>query len=210
MKIRITLKHHIWLALVEGLISLVLLLLIPSDPKSIWALGFSKTRILLLISIALPIIFLLILAVKARKNKVWLKMGTQKITAIFQWHGHITTGFVLSLSGLIAGCYFLFTALTTTDIFIKGYFIRLTPWAFWITAIFGQILTFLVFHDKNIWKHYIQAHGKAVLTIFIVLIAGLWIHNYLWELQPETWDTHKMFNLDNKFDLYQQDIFSIF
>jgi len=184
MKIKFTLKFYLWLTLAEGFISLGLLLLIPSDPKSVWVLGISKYRLLLLGSLILPVVFVVILALKMRKDSICLAKTTKKIGVIFQWGGHLTTAIVLSLSGFISGCYFLFTALTTTDLFIQGYFVRLTPWIFWVTAVCGQTLLFLIYQNTKAWKQYTQAHGKG--------------------------NTHKTFNWGNKFDLYQQDIYAIF
>ncbi|MBG7609790.1 MAG: hypothetical protein IZT55_02875, partial [Anaerolineae bacterium] len=158
----------------------------------------------------MPVILLIILIVKSRNKDSWQITATQKIASIFHWEGHITTVFVLSLSGLFGGSYFLFSALTTTDLFIKAYLIRLSPWVFWITAIFAQVLIFLIFQNAVQRNRYVKDHGKAILALIIILVAGFWMHNNLWGLKPETWDTHKMFNQDNIFDLIQQDIFIVY
>ena len=48
--------------IVEGLLALAFLLLIPTDPKNSWVLGFSKSRLLLMIPLILAIAFFLLLS----------------------------------------------------------------------------------------------------------------------------------------------------
>jgi len=209
LKKQFTLLSFLYSTLIEGVIALLWLLLIPGDPESAWIFSFSKFRLILLLAILLPLGLTSILTYKAKKAALWYQKASDRINALFQWDGHLTTGFVLSLSGLMYGSYFLYTALATTDLFLQGYFTRLAPLMFWFTALCGQTLYF-IFHTGDTFKKYLRTHGFAVLTTFVILISGLLMHSHLWGLEPEDWDTHAMFNRDNKFDLEEQDIFAIF
>jgi hypothetical protein len=135
---------------------------------------------------------------------------SQRIEKAFDWSGHLTTGFVISLAGFLGGCYFIFTTITSTNLFLNGYFIRLAPWIFWLTMICGQSILFLCFSNVDQAKKYFRDHGFAILVLFGILSLGFSFHTNLWDQTPEDWDTSKMFNQDNKFDLEQQDIYQIF
>ncbi len=209
MNRRFTLQTYLYAALIEGMIALLWLLLIPSDPKSVWLFGISKFRLILLMAMILLLIVTSTLTYKAKKDPRWYQKATQKIDGIFTQEGHLTTGTVLTLSGFLSGIYFLYTAFTTTDLFLQGYFTRLAPFMFWFTLMCGQAVP-VIFKDREVFKGYFRSHGIAVLVLFMILISGLAMHSYLWELQPEDWDQHTMFNQDNKFDLERQDIFAIF
>jgi hypothetical protein len=80
----------------------------------------------------------------------------------------------------------------------------------WFTAISGQTLLLLILHDFNSFKQYMLDHGRGLLAVLVILISGLFVHGYLWDIEPEDWDTHKFFNNDNKFDIFEQDIFVVF
>lgn len=209
MKKRFTLQTYFYATLTEGIIALLWLILIPGDPKSALILGISKFRLILLVVMLLLLGLTSIASYQAKKDTAWYQKASQKVAAIFQWDGNLTTGFVLSLSGFLSGGYFLYTAFTTTDLFVQGYFTRLSPFMFWFTAICGQTLLY-IFRDTKVFKKYFRSHGFAVLTLFVILITGMLMHSHLWELEPEDWDPYKMFSRDDKFKLEEQDIFAIF
>ena len=117
---------------------------------------------------------------------------------------------IVGLAGLVGGLIFLITTFTTTDLFLKGYYIRLAPWMFWFTMFCGQTLMFSILYDSNIWKNYIISHGKALLILVLLLIAGLLMHTHMWDLPTEEWDINKLFSYDDKFNIYRQDIYAVF
>ncbi|MBU1660306.1 MAG: hypothetical protein KKD28_02395, partial [Chloroflexi bacterium] len=210
MKSKFTLKTYLIAALAEGIISLFLLLLIPSDPKNVWLLGMSKSRIVMLAAGTLTVAVFALLVVRATKDETRyarLDLGVEKI---FQYAGHLTTGLVFSLAGFLGGSYFLYTTITTTDLFVKGYFIRLAPCVFWLTMICGQSILFINCSNVDRAKKYFRDHGTAIALLFVILLTGLCFHANLWDTLPEDWDINKMFNQDNKFDLEQQDIYQVF
>ncbi|MBC8505876.1 MAG: hypothetical protein ISR58_03545 [Anaerolineales bacterium] len=204
-----SLQYYLITTLIGGLIALIWLVIIPSDAENGVIFGFSTFRLILF---AIKLVLLLAVAIitrKALKDFKWSTTFGMRIETISQSDGNLTTVTVLSLSGFLYGVYFIFTAFTTTDLFIQGYFTRLAPFMLWFTFICGQTLIFF-FQGKGILKQYLRSHGIAVLVLLFILTGGLAMHSYLWELHPEDWDTHTMFNRDGKFDLEEQDIFAIF
>ncbi len=185
MKSKFTLKTYLIAALVEGIISLLLLVLIPGDPKNVWLLGMSKSRIVMLAAGTLTVAAFALLAVRAIKDEPRYARLDLRVEKIFQYAGHLTTGLVFSLAGFAGGVYFLFIALTTTDVFIRGYFIRLAPWVFWLTAICGQTLLFLYYSNVDRAKKYFRDHGWAVLALLVVLSIGLATHLYLGNIDTD-------------------------
>jgi len=209
MKRRFTLQAFLYLAYLPGFIALVWLSLIPGDPKSAWIFGISKFRAILLVTMFLLLCLASIFSYKAGKDTDWSQNTTQKIDAFLNWDGNLTTGLILSLSGLLYGSHFLYTAFTTTDLFIQGYFSRLAPFLFWFAFFCGLTLCY-IFRDIGVIKKYLRAHGVAVLSLLVILVSGLLMHTYLWDLKTEDWDTTTMFTRDDIFDLEEQDIFAIF
>jgi len=204
-----SLQTYLLASLIAGLIAQLWLIFIPSDPENGIFFGFSTFRLILLAIMIVMLLGLAIITWKAFKDPIWSAKTELRIESVIQSDGNLTTGFILSLSGFFYGAYFIITANTTTDLFIKGYFTRLAPFMFWFTIICGQTLVF-IFHDRGVRKQYFRSHGIAVLILFVILISGLAMHSYLWELQPKDWDPHSIFNQDGKFDLEKQDIKALF
>ena len=208
MKKQIPLRTFFYTTSIEGIISLLWLFLIPSDAKSSGFLGMSTFRLIqffvLLIALGVSAFF----SQKARKNTQWYQRATQKVANTFLHDGNLTSMLVLSLSGFLSGVYFIFTAFTTTDLFVQGYLTRLAPILFWFSAISAGTLFYVAYNTD--FKRYLRSHGWAVVLLLFILVSGMLTHNSLWKLDPEEWDTYNMFNWDNKFDLEEQDIFAIF
>lgn len=209
MNRQFSLKTFLAAVFFEGILALIWLFIIPGDSTNIWIFGFSKFRFLLFVGLLVLLVLAGFLAFRARKNPAWHGKISRNIQAFYQSSSNLTTTLVLSLFGLGAGLHFLNTAFTTTDVFVQGYFTRLAPFMFWFTAISGQILVFTIL-DFPTLKTYLRAHGLALALLIVILLVGMSVHSYLWELDPEQWDTHDMFNKDEKFDLLEQDIYAIF
>jgi hypothetical protein len=210
MKPLFTLRAYLITALIEGVLNLIFLLLIPSDPKNVWVMGLSRTRILMLLADIICVAVVGYLVGRILKEKSRLMNIESRVETIVNWDANITTGIVLSLAGLVGGIIFLNSTFTTTDLFLEGYYLRLAPWMLWFTLFCGQTLLFLIFRDPGAFQKYLQKHGVALFILLVVLISGLSMHMHLWELLPEEWDTNKLFTYDNKFDIYQQDIRAVF
>ncbi len=210
MKKTFSVQTFLKLAFFEGLASLLILFMIPSDPKNAWLWGFSKSRL----SMAAFGMFLVgvvgIFSWRLVKNTPRLKRFSRQIEAAVQREGHLFNGIVFSAAGFLSGSYFIWVTLTTTNLFVKGYFIRLAPWVFWATLICAQTTVFLFQQNWPRSRQFLGKNWKALLSIFVILFSGILFHAGLWGLEPTDWDVHKMFNQDNKFDLIQQDIYAVF
>ncbi|RME06655.1 MAG: hypothetical protein D6803_05925 [Anaerolineae bacterium] len=210
MKRFFTLPAFLYLTLGEGVLALVILILIPGDPKNAWLLGFSRLRLAMLafgilIVTGLGIGVRAILRTKPRLG-AW-RAATRRALA---WDGHVTTALVICLVVLLAGSYFLLTTFTSTDAFLLGYFYRLAPWVFWLTAFALQCLIALIYYLKQEQRTYFRDHGLALILIVAVLALGYTIHTSLWSKTPQDWDVHHIFNRDGKFDLEEQDIHAVY
>jgi len=210
MKNKFSPKTYLRLVLIEGTLSILILLLIPGDPKNAWFFGLSKSRVAMLVAGILMVGLLTLLVRFVLKNEDRYTAFSRRVERAFQWEGHLTTGFVLSLAGFFGGCYFLYSTITTTNLFVKGYFVRMAPWMFWLTMICGQSILFIFYLNSDRTKKYIRDHGIAITLLFLILLTGLYFHTNLWDKNPDDWDVNKMFNQDNKFDLKQQDIYQVF
>ena len=210
MKVKFTIKAFLISTLVEGVISLIILFIIPGDPKNVWFLGLSKFRFAMVVVNLLATILIAVFTGKiVRDQSRYVRIST-RVEELLNWDGHLTTGFVFSLAGFVTGCYFLIKTFTITDQFLLGYYDRLLPWTFWFAAICGGVLLFLILQDFQKTKKYFSNHWFAFLVMSIILGAGIWMHDYLWELPSSAWDVNKLFNQDGKFDLEQQDIYAVF
>jgi hypothetical protein len=210
MKVKFTIKAFLISTLVEGVISLIILFLIPGDPKNAWLLGLSKSRFAMVIANILAIALIAIFTGKITKNQSNYTRVSTRVEDLLNWDGHLTTGFVFSLAGFVTGFYFLIKTFTITDQFLLGYYDRLLPWTFWFTAISGGMLLFLILQDIQKTKNYFRNNVFAFSILLVILCSGIVMHDYLWELPTKAWDINKLFNQDGKFDLEQQDIYAVF
>jgi len=125
-----------------GIISFVGLLLIPKDPKNVWLLGLSKSRIVM-VGLHLMVLALMIgFYLKSRKN------AFPRILQLFDKISKFEIGIWLSL---ILGTGFLGLGIFyTAGVFVQGdpyqlaFLIRLTPWLLWLGAIVTIVLIILV------------------------------------------------------------------
>ena len=174
------------------------------------SLGLSKSRLILLVTMFLCVGIVGFLAAEVLRIEFRYKGLKTQVDEIYKSDGHITTILIVGLAGFVGGIIFLMTTFATTDLFLKSYYIRLAPWMFWFTMLCGQTLIFSILYDFSVWKNYMISHGKALLVLVFLLVVGLLMHTYLWDLPTEDWDVNKLFNYDDKFDIYRQDIYAVF
>ena len=204
------LKTHFYLITVEGIIGFLWLALIPSESGGSWVFRLSTSRATFLAIIFIFLGISIFFTIKAYRNKNWINKLFHSLDTLFQKDGHRTSGLVIALASVCIGGYVLYESFSTTDLYIRGYFSRIAPAMFWLTAISIQALLYLWNADPETRKKHLQQHGLALLCLLVLIVAGFFMHNYLWKLEPDSWDTYKMFNKDNKFDLMEQDINAIF
>ena len=175
------------LAVVDGIICIVMLLLIPSDQKSIWLFGYSRSRILLLvvcvigISIFVGLFFWLFLrseqAIHMCRKLETILLTERLSTAIIFF---IVSLFLLSLFYLV----FTYTnldyhvpsdAITAMEQ-VKAYMYRLAPFALWSALLCGQMLialTFLGYASTEKYLRTVQVLSIIIWPLFLVIIWGV-------------------------------------
>lgn len=183
MKPNTLMRAYLIAALIEGVLSAIILLLIPGDPKNARFLGLSTIRLLMWAGMLVCIGLVGMTLLRAYKHESWLAKVNLRLSQFFQRPGNLTGAIVFSAAGLLGGIYALYTTLTTADLFFQGYFLRLAPWLFWLAAFCGQNLIFFPLRDQPAWKGYLRAHGWAVLALLLVLLLGWLVHHKLGSME---------------------------
>jgi len=124
------LSRHFYVSAIAGIVSLVWLLLIPSDPKNVLVFGYSSTRmVLVLVTGALNYLF-----IKAYKRAIdkpeWHVTLRTRIHRIFVSGYRWSLSFFLSLAGAISFLVILVISFTQQDPYVQGILSRIVPWAF--------------------------------------------------------------------------------
>jgi len=203
------LRLHLITVLVEAGLGLLALFLIPSDPQNAWFVGLSKTRLLMVFAWMMLASVVSFLVVRTLRNGTWFDRLDEWIERTLGADGHLTSGLVFSLAGFVGGTYFLVVAFTTTDLHLKGYFIRLAPWVFWLTALCAQTLLLLIFTDTKRFWVYLRTHGLTLLVLFAVLVAGLIVHLNLANIDHDELAVYSP-NDQIEYDIKEQDIYLVY
>jgi hypothetical protein len=142
-------------------ISLIFLLLIPRDPKNALFLGFSTSRLIMLVGFFLGLL-VLVTAV------LWLKghpdVDQRLAEALQQVAGHgWLRELVLSLAALVilAGPIHLSVYLFTTDLFIKSNLLRLLPITLFVSGTSWEVLHLDAFRESG--KRWVTVIGLTAL-----------------------------------------------
>jgi len=102
---------------------LVLLMAIPTDPKNIWLLGYSKTRLLLFIGyIAMTLIFLS-LVIKSKKDIPWVKSISQWIARLIDGYGWFFPLWIFGVGVCVLGPYIAILIKNP----LEGFYLRIFP-----------------------------------------------------------------------------------
>ncbi len=173
------------LAAVDGVICLLWLVLIPSNPQSAWLLGYSSSRILLLMACVIGICFFAGLF-------LWISLDSEraikisgKLEAVLPNERLSTTLVVICLSLLILSLVYLIFACTNLDYRVpsdavtsmeqvKMYMYRLAPFALWSALLCGQVLLALNLLEYATTKKYLLAVQVLSIIIWPVLLAIFW------------------------------------
>jgi hypothetical protein len=124
------LSRHFYVSTIAGFVSLIWLLLIPSDPKNVLVFGYSSTR-LVLILVTGALIYLFIKAYKrAIDNPEWHVTLRNRIHRILVSGYRWSLSFFLSLGGAISFLVILVISFTQQDPYVQGILSRIVPWAF--------------------------------------------------------------------------------
>lgn len=128
-------------------LSLIILLLIPRDPKNIRFLGFSTSRLIMIsgfISIMILLIAVLYIFNRNPEYEIKLSQRIQNIS-LRTWARELVL-FIAALIILI-GLFFLIEFIITSDVQRKQILLRLTPFMFFVMGVSWQILSYGSFKD---------------------------------------------------------------
>ncbi len=173
------------LAVVDGLICITVLLFIPSDSQSVWLLGYSRARILMLIVSTIGICVFAGLFLLLSRLTRWAAKVSRKVEVVLlkERPGTFVVGVFLSLFVFVF--MYLVFAYTNLDYRvpsdavtameqIKAYLYRLAPFALWCALLSGQILIVLTFLGYGTQARYYRALQGLSIIIFPLLLAIFW------------------------------------
>lgn len=136
-------KFWITPTVIESLILIIILMLIPKDPKNAWLFGYSKSRILVLVSVLIYIRTLLYI-------RALLSPPPQKISELLQkLITHPSTNYFIEIIYglcilLLFSCSYYLYNLITTNQTLEPIHIRIIPIIIFIVVLFTQIIVFLI------------------------------------------------------------------
>ena len=145
-------RLYFLLAVGGGIFTLLWLLVIPTDKRNSTILGYSPSRIGMLIFVLVGILFFLGLLINTYRKPKWVQVVIDRIDTYFQ--SPSITGFfifaiplLITVSVTLGGIIFTFFTITLTDEFILGYLTRLAPIAIWITVFSVLTLLLLIYYS---------------------------------------------------------------
>jgi hypothetical protein len=160
----------------EGTLALILLLLIPTDPKNNWFLGFSKTRLLSSVPLILLVLTFLLLTNLTLKRPELAKNLSQKLDSILEIYGFSLPVLLFLFGFMVVGPYFkTFTYLPVEEIKI-----RLLPFILYISSRFIQLVLVITVIIRTRSKRGIGWNlSRRNLTAILLTFTGILITAHL-------------------------------
>jgi hypothetical protein len=163
------LKLIFLLSLIEGIGVLVSLLLIPSDPKNSWLLGYSQYRIVM---IFVMIVFNLVVfgvLLKSLRVSNFVEAIVNWISSWSEKKRNFSMILYFSLSLIIISIFLSLQAIVIANMAIKAPLIRVTPFLILITLLCTQTLLFVSVGTKN-YKNISRLLFDVASAVLAVLI----------------------------------------
>ncbi len=185
---------HLFLALavIEGILSLVWLLAIPSDQKTAWLMGYSRSRLLLVVGNLVGIASFLVLSIKTWRDAVWTGKTLSRIHSVLQnerirvfiWEVSIVV-LTLAVIGLWIVSKDAWTnrvdpTARSTLILMGVYLTRLSPFIVWIAALSIQtmIMLWLLGYTVRLGYLLLQIFSVAIFPSLMLVFASLHLYYY--------------------------------
>ena len=193
----------------EGILALIFLFLIPSDPKNSWFLGYSKNRLLLSIALILMVSPHLLLSYFSLKKPEFTQKLSHILDSVLEIYG-FPLPVLLLLWGLFAFGPYLepFTYLKAEAIKI-----RLLPLILYLSSRFIQLVLVITAMIRIRIKQGIQMKfSRRNLIAYLSYVTGFLVSTHLSTsfimaldqetiLYREAWRLNKYFNLTYEFNL---------
>jgi len=175
-------------AIIEGVFSLVYLLAISSDPKTVWLLGYSRSRWALIL-FGLALIGILVgITIKTYHGSHWTERFTGKLQALSQKEATITILWLIFLVvfSLLIAVWWLSTSTRWTfhvdpAIYSFGsYLARLAPFLIWLELLVIQSLIMMARLGVRVLPSYraLQVASVLVFPVLLLLFKSLGEEHY--------------------------------
>jgi hypothetical protein len=137
------LQSYFILAFLEGIASMIGLLLVPGDPKNAWLFGLSRARIALLAGLVLATSMWSGMAIRSYRNPVWGERISLRLETALKpkWRGVVV--WFVGLAGAAVGSFIFLSSFTTPNEFLHTWGVRLAPLLGWGTLLCAQTVVFL-------------------------------------------------------------------
>jgi len=196
-------------AAAEGIISMTLLALVPSDPENAWLLGRSITRMAMIAAGLGLTLFFAGLAVRSSRDAAWRERLDGWIGDYVGSDRYLTAVSSVLMAGFLTGCYLQFVSFTAIDPLHRSYLVRLAPWSLWFALLCASSLLFIRVHYQPAWIAYMHAHRVSLLTINGVLLLGAVVHMHLGNMDLSTVKTYSASDQIGT-PIEQQDIYAVY
>lgn len=179
LKLDDLIKIYLSLVIIGGLVVLGVLISIPSESYDTGLLGYSLSRILLMLGVLVFEIFLSAYLGILWRRPAFLEKHLDKLSTWLQKSWFTIATLLVSFFVFIFGLDFLFSFVTLNEIAASPLLLRIAPLIGWVTGIAGlNILVIIVWRnskDKSSAKIERKAFWRAVFLIWGVF-AGWLIH----------------------------------
>jgi len=194
---------------VEGILALIFLFLIPTDPKNNWFLGYSKTRLLSSFPLLILVCIFLLLVNYNLKQPGFANWLSPKLDSLVNVYGYSLPVLLLLFGSMVIGPYFK----TVTYIPVEEIKIRLLPFILYLSSRYLQLTLVLTVMIKAERKRGIQwRFSNRNLTAILLTISGILVaaHLSLFILHGftkgslryrEIWQLNRYFNLTYEMNL---------
>jgi len=209
MRRQFSLGAYFACAAAEGIVSMALLALVPSDPENAWLLGRSMTRVAMIAAgLGLTLLFAG-LAVKSSRDAVWRERLDGWIGDYIGSGRYLTAVFSVLMAGFLTGGYLQFVSFTASDPLHRSFLARLAPWSLWFAMLCVTSVVFIRVHYQTAWIGYMHAHRVPLLTINGVLLLAAIIHMHLGNMDLSTVKTYSASDQIGT-PIEQQDIYTVY
>lgn len=162
----------------EGILALALLLLIPSDPKNSWFLGYSKSRLLLSFALILMVLTFLILSYLSLKRPEFTQKISQKLDFVLDIYGFSLPVLLLLFGLFLFGPYL--KAFSFTHLEIEATKIRVLPLILYLSSRFIQLVLVITVMNWNRRKLGMQwRFSRRNLTALLYTVTGILVTAHL-------------------------------
>lgn len=176
-------RIYLGLGLLLGIVSLAMLLSIPSEASGRMILGLTPTRLVIVIfQCGILILFGWLLWWSSQK-KAWFETWIEKLDGWLEQTSTWGIALAISVVGFFLGAYALLLTPEINEPFTRAYFERLAPLIFWFTAWCLQTMVVLLILRAR--RAPDQSRAKAKLILSFALIIGVFLGLWSWLVKTQ-------------------------